>query len=268
MRVRWRGGRHNVRKGAARRQARVKNEFLDGDDLLAVAVFLKLAQQRLNLIDESLLFGALKLGEDLLDNIVAILITHQAKQWTFSSLIGQCERGDNVPTLRLLTKLDTLLNHVTGKLVFREHEKLRNHNDDHARTVLLLPILNHVLDDVIAKLVWDEVGRASVQFTKDRLPVFLLAMFEHALDNPASVRVRCKSADLTLERVDDELYVLRRDPLNGLLNDMVAVLVAHAFQHVVFQFLYHRCLLVGKNMFESLYKLACCLYCHGRLLTF
>ena len=245
-----------MREGAAQRQTRVENEFLDGDDLLAVAVFLQLAQQWLDLVNECLFLGALELSENLLDNVVSILVTHQTKQWAFSSFIGQRERVDNMPTLRLFTEFNTLFDHVTGKLVFREHEKLRNHNDDHARAVLLLSIFDHVLNDVVAKLVGDQVGRASVQFTQDRLAVFLLAMLKHALDNPASVWMCGKSADLALERVDDELYVVRWDPLNGLLNDMVAVLVAHTFQHVVFQLFDHQCLLVGKDVLESLYELA------------
>lgn len=64
MRVRWCGRGSNVGKRSARGHVGVEDQFLDSHNLLAVAIFLQLAQQWLNLIDESLFFVTLELSED------------------------------------------------------------------------------------------------------------------------------------------------------------------------------------------------------------
>lgn len=59
---------------------------------------------------------------------------------------------------------------------------------------------------------------------------------------------------LSGKSIDDELYVLCRDSLDSLLNNMVAILILDAFQHMVFQLFYEQRLLVCKDMFQSLFS--------------
>lgn len=95
MRVRRGRGRRNVRESRTCRHVGVENKLLDGHNLLAVAVFLQLAEQRLDLLKKSVLLSTLKLTKDffyrkklvnlsfrpkisqLTDHVVPILITHK-----------------------------------------------------------------------------------------------------------------------------------------------------------------------------------------------
>lgn len=109
-----------------------------------------------------------------------------------------------------------------------------------------------MLDDIVAELVGNQVGGACMELGQNRFTVDLFTVFQHSLDDTAAVRVSCKSVDLTPEGVDDELDILRRHTFDGLLNDVIAILVPHALQNVVLQLLDHGGLLVGKDVLEGL----------------
>lgn len=51
-------------KRSARRQSRIEDQLLDSDNLLAVTEFLQLAEQGLNLLNESFFLCTLKLTKD------------------------------------------------------------------------------------------------------------------------------------------------------------------------------------------------------------
>lgn len=53
-------------------------------------------------------------------------------------------------------------------------------------------------------------------------------MLEHPLDDAASVWMSGKVVYLTVESIDDELDVLSRHTLDGLLDDVVTILVLDA----------------------------------------
>lgn len=61
-------------------------------------------------------------------------------------------------------------------------------------------------------------------------------MFQHALYDPTAVCMLGELVHLASESVDDELNMLRWNPLNGLLHDMVPILVLDA-SHDLFVFL-------------------------------
>lgn len=62
-------------------------------------------------------------------------------------------------------------------------------------------------------------------------------------------------AYLGFESFDDGQDVLRWDTLDGLLDDVVAILIYNMLQNVVLECLQRLSLLVGQRMFESLPKL-------------
>lgn len=268
MRVRGCGG-GSVRQRTSGRRVGVEDELLDCHNLLAVAELLQLAQERLDLLDEGLPLCALQLTEDLFykevsmrchagareeltDDIVSILVAHQAKQRALTPVVGGGQGGDDVVALALVAKLDAFLNHVTGKLVLGVGQKLRHDDLDHAITVLRIAILDDVLDHVVAELVGDEVGSAGMKFSQNGLTVDLLTVLQHALDDAAAVGVCSKAVDLASEGVDDELHILRGHTLDSLLDNVVAILVTHTLENVVLQLLDHSGLLIRENVLEGL----------------
>lgn len=254
--------------GGVGNRGRIEDQLLNGHNLLAVAEFLQLAQQRFNLLDESIPLAGFQLSKHFLcdglavrtvvkagqrtDNIVSILVTHQPQERAFTSLIQSRQRLDDLAALRLMAKLDTLLHHVARKLVFREGKQLRHHHVDHARPVLLLSILYDVLDDIVSELIRNEVDGAAVELGQDRLTVDFLTVLEHPLYDSTAVRVCSEPTHLPLEGIDDKLHVRRWDSLNGLLDHVVAVLIAHAFQDIILKLLDHRCLLVREDVLQCL----------------
>lgn len=78
------------------------------------------------------------------------------------------------------------------------------------------------------------------------------AVLEHALDHAAAVGMGGEPNDLALEGIDDELYALGGDPLDGLLDDVVAVLVFDALDNRAPQLEDKLGLLVHKHVFDGL----------------
>lgn len=78
-----------------------------------------------------------------------------------------------------------------------------------------------------------------MEFTQDRLPVHFLAVLQHALNDTAPVWVCSQSVNLALEGIYNKLDILRRDSLDGLLDDMIAVLVPNTAKDVALQFFDH-----------------------------
>lgn len=247
-RSRGRSGRQRI----STQRRRIENELFDGNDLLSVAEFLKLAEQRSDLVDETLSFLPLQLTKHLLNNVVSVLITHQTQERALASLVRRCQCANDLLTLRLFTKFDALFDHIARKFVLRIHEQLRQYNVDHTGSILFFAIFDHVLNDIVSELVWDKVSSASMKLSQDGFPVYFFTMLKHALDDSASIWVRGQPAHLSLEGVDDELHVLRWNSFNGLLDDMVTILVTDTLKHVVLKLLDHGCLLVGKDMFQRL----------------
>ena len=58
--------------------------------------------------------------------------------------------------------------------------------------------------------------------------------------------------DLTSEGFDDELDVFSRDSLYGFLHNMISILVFDAFENIDLKLTDKLCLLICKDMFQSL----------------
>ena len=83
----------------------------------------------------------------------------------------------------------------------------------------------------------------------------LLAVLQHALYNPAAILVGRQLLNVTGERVDDKLYVFRRNSLESLLDHMISILILDTFEDVVLKFSNELRLLIGQNVFQSLPRL-------------
>jgi hypothetical protein len=116
--------------------------------------------------------------------------------------------------------------------VLRKLEKLRGHQVDYLSTVLRLAMFNDMLGHVIPVLILDQQICAHVQLLQYRSLGAFVAMLQHTLDNTAAIRVCRKGVHLAIKSLDDELNVLSRNPLNGLLNNMVAILVLYTLKDV------------------------------------
>ena len=82
------------------------------------------------------------------------------------------------------------------------------------------------------------------------------AVFQYPLDNSAAIRMSSKNVDLASEGLDDKLNVLGRNTFDGFLDNVIAILVFHAFENIGLKLFDKLGLLIGKNMFESLNTLA------------
>lgn len=94
-----------MREWTGGRGVRVEDELFDGHNLLAVAEFFQLAQQGLDVVYQHFALGTFQLAEyflcgglashrhwgnkcNLTDNVVSVLVTHQAKQGALAAIIG------------------------------------------------------------------------------------------------------------------------------------------------------------------------------------
>ena len=87
---------------------------------------------------------------------------------------------------------------------------------------------------------------------KHRRASMLLAILQHALYDPAAILVGRQLLNVAGERVDDELDVFGRNPLESFLNHMVSILILDAFEDIVLKFPNQLRLLVGQDVFQSL----------------
>ena len=77
-------------------------------------------------------------------------------------------------------------------------------------------------------------------------------MLQHPLNDATSIRVSGKTVNLPSEGFDDKLNISSRDSFDGLLNDMVPVLVLHALENMTIKLSRKGGLLVGQDMLQSL----------------
>jgi hypothetical protein len=111
-----------------------------------------------------------------------------------------------------------------------------------------------MLCHVIAEGVTNQGGHAVMQFSKDGLSCHLFAVLEASLNDSASIRMYTQMLNLTSESLENKRNVVSVATLDGLLDDMVSVLVLDTSQDVLFQFANQRCLLIIENMLESLIR--------------
>ena len=113
-------------------------------------------------------------------------------------------------------------------------------------------MFNDVLGDIIPVLINDQGGSTLVKLLKNSRFGGFFTVLEHTLYHPTAIWMYGKIMDLVREGIDNELDMFRGNSLNGLLNHMIAVLIFHALEDVVFKLFDQLSLLVGQNMLECL----------------
>jgi len=134
---------------------------------------------------------------------------------------------------RLLSTAETLLNHIRAELLLGQ---LRNTTSEHSNQRLgkdgLIEI-EDVLNNVVSKRILDQnigiVGDLANQ------PSFLITggMIDTALKNAAAVAVGSHINTVSSNSIKDKLGVYRRELIEALLDDVVAVQVLNQFDDTV-----------------------------------
>jgi hypothetical protein len=75
-----------------------------------------------------------------------------------------------------------------------------------------------------------------MQLSKNGLTRHLLAVLQASLYDSAAISVNTQMLNLTSESLEHKRYIFGVATLDGLLDDMVSVLVLDASQYILFQF--------------------------------
>ena len=202
---------------------------LDSLHLFAVGVSLEDNHLGLDLLHKIIQGLPFKYKEQSLDDIVAVLIPYQILQIAVPLLIHRRQDADDSLLLLKASEFDACLHHITGEFMLRIIDDIRRHQRDDPSPVFLTPVLNDVLSDIVAVLVTDEVLRAAVELLQNGRSSRLDAVLQHALYDSTAVGMFRKLMHLACKCIDNELDVLGRNPFNGLLHHMVAILILDAF---------------------------------------
>ena len=108
------------------------------------------------------------------------------------------------------------------------------------------------LSDVVAKLIGDESAPALMQFLNDGLLECGTTALQDSLDHAAAILMDGELADLSREGIKDELNMFMCDAFDGLLDDVIAILVLDAFHHEIVELFDKAYLLINEHMLESL----------------
>lgn len=95
-----------------------------------------------------------------------------------------------------------------------------------------------------------------MQFFEDTVFGGWVAKLEKALDDAAAVSVAGELMDLADDGGGDETDVFRGDALNGLLDDVVAVLILDAGEDVALQLFDDADLLIKQDVVEDLFHIS------------
>ena len=98
-------------------------------------------------------------------------------------------------------------------------------------------MLQNVRDYIIAIHVSCKVKDSLKDLIKDSSDLTLFTMFKHPLNDTASELMNTHFIHTRFKRIDNELYLFRRDLLNYLLDNMIAVRIFDASNYVWFNFL-------------------------------
>jgi len=78
------------------------------------------------------------------------------------------------------------------------------------------------------------------------------AVLQYPLNDSAPIRMCSKNVHLTSKSFDDELDMLCGYSLDGLLHDVIAILIFDTFEDIGLEFCNELGLLIGEDMLESL----------------
>jgi hypothetical protein len=191
-----------------------------------------------------------------LNNIVAIGTLDIFNQ-SFLFAIFVATTHDMVQDLLLLIKSamkDALLDNIACELVPGKRLDIVQDQANHAITVGIISMFNDMLSDVVSKRIHDQIWSAFGKLLKDRALEDFILLLKHALNYAATKGVDRVIDNLAIHSVINELNIWTWNDFNGLLNDMITMLVSKAFRHTVLGVkLSHKLgLLVCEDVIESL----------------
>lgn len=172
----------------------------------------------------------------LTNDIVPKLVADQRLKWALPFLVQDGQNIDNLLSLFRRAELYALLDHVARKLMLGKVRQVPGDQRYDLGPVFLPAMLDHMLRHIVAVLINDQCRSACMEFVQYGGPGRFFAVFQHALNDSATIRVRGQTVHLAGECIDDELNVDRRNPLDGLLYHMVAILISDALEHMLFKF--------------------------------
>lgn len=136
--------------------------------------------------------------------------------------------------------------------MLRKCQQLCGDNLDNLGSVIWSAVLDDMLCDIVSILIGDEHRRTLVKFLENCNLIVWLTVFQNPLNDSATVWMSCQGMYLTPECFNDELYVFGWDTLNGLLYNVIAILILDALENIGVQLLGKLGLLIGEHMFECL----------------
>eukprot|EP00906_Rhabdomonas_costata_P008951 RCo012690 len=211
--------------------------FDAADDVLAVGVPPQRRDVGSDVVEDHPALAVVRQVDDLLHDVVRVLVLHHHLQGRGAVGISAEEVGEDLLAIRGVAVLEDLLHDVAGELVLRQLKAVRAEPLNDGSLVGGLAVDQHVLHHVVSVLVPHQgvdILQDLIQNGGDHL-VVVLAVLQDALDDAAPVCVHGEVLDVPREAVDDERDVLWGDPLDALLDHVVAVLVQHTPQNVAVQ---------------------------------
>mmetsp|Transcript_27421 Transcript_27421/g.52220 ORF Transcript_27421/g.52220 Transcript_27421/m.52220 type:complete len:394 (-) Transcript_27421:377-1558(-) len=206
-------------------------------DVFAISVLFQRWKVVLHSSQQELLLLLRAHLKHLLNDVVCILILHHRLQGIRLLRLPKHLVDDELPTL-WPAKLKATFNHVGGKLVLTHQHNLSRQLGYYLQALRQRAVLEHVLNDVVPVLVLRQLARCPEDLGHDAaLLLGQSAVLQHALNHAAPVGVRGQLQHVAEKRRHHKCQVLRSHSLDALLDDVVAVLVAHAPLHVPVQLL-------------------------------
>ena len=227
--------------------------LLNGGDLFATSRsfgFDELWLKNVNKVVEVLLAEEI---QELLNHIVSVVVSDQTEQHTLPlAVVVTHNYSDNIVLPCLFGVRETLLHDIARELVLAVAFQTFEHELKDSLPIRQEAVLDNMLCHVVAERVTNQGGHAVVQLSENCLSCHFLAVFEASLNDSASICMDTQMLNLASERLEDERYVFGVATLDGLLDDVVPVLILDASQNIFFQFANERGLLIVEYMFKSL----------------
>jgi hypothetical protein len=211
--------------------------LLDSSDLFATSCSLGFDELWLENVDEVVKVLLAEEIQELLNHVVSVVVSDQTEQHTLSfAIVVAHDHSNNIVLPCFFGVCQTLLHNIACELVLAVAFETFEHKFKNSLPVRQEAILDNMLCHVVAERVTNQGGHAVVQLGKDSLSCHFLAILKASLDDPTSISVNTQMLDLTGKGLENKGYVFGVATLDGLLDDVVSILILDASQDILFQF--------------------------------
>jgi len=243
----WRGRRCSVlRDWMATKDSRMGKEtliiwslhaLLDGGELFATSRSLGFDKLWLKNVDKMVKVLLAEEIQELLNHVISIVVSDQTEQHALSFTVVVAHNHSNDIVLPgFLRVCETLLYDIAGELVLAVAFETFEHKFKNSLPIGQESVFDNMLCHVVAERVTNQGGHAVVQLGEDCLSCHILAVLKASLNDSASICMDTQMLNLASKGLEDERNVLSVATLDGLLDDVVSVLVLDASQHIFLQF--------------------------------